>query len=681
MREKKGLITLMLLGNMFLFMSLFGEPTADKKEFFLELHGEKLADEYHWLQDKNNPEVMNYIVQENLYADSVMADTQALQKQLLKEFYSFYEKSKNIIYQEVGKVKYFEKWEEGGFKNLYQKKGVKETKILDMQKISEGQKFAKLIAWKISPDNRYMAYLIDFEGKEIGTLFIKNLKTLDEPADSLYGVSHMFSWGAKSYLFYVSRDYPFQFKRLYRHQTGTAFSEDKLIYENPSETGSVDLIEQDQFIQYIISDRDQSEAWYLNRKKPLSHFKPLFPKRPNTYVYGLYYDTVFMFENDKLFSFPINQPEKTTLIRQFDEQTSLYDYMICKDHIILFEEKWGSQQINCINLKDKDDNYIQFPEETYSISKIDSGNSSQDYFDFTYTSVLKPETTYRYDLKMKKLSIQSQKSFEYYDENDYQSDMIFIESHDGKSIPVSLVYKTDLFNFDGSNPLLLRAYGAYGYSQYPWFEPHLFSLLNRGFIYAVAHVRGGSEMGRQWHTDSIGSLKKNSVLDFISVSEGLIQLKYTSSDKLAIFGRSAGGRLINSVVNKKPSLFAVAISEVPACDGINWMLDRRSDLFNQKEFGDPMIQSDYLNYLEWDPYQTIKNQDYPPMMISAGWNDTRVSYWQPLKLTARLRDRKQDQNILLLKTDIDAGHRGGSSGDTYNRDWAYKYAFILKCLR
>jgi oligopeptidase B len=682
MIEKKVVLKLIYFGLLLVSMRLYGLPETDKKEFFLELHGDKLRDDYHWLQEKNNAEVMFYISQENLYADSIMAETQELQDQLLTEFYSFEEKSSNIVYKEVGNVKYFDKWETGGFRNVYQKKGRKETKILDMEKISNGHRSASLIVWNISPNNQYLAYLVNFNGDHIGTLFIKDLYSMEEPADSLYGVSFMYAWATDSNLFYVTLEFPVKYNKLYNHKIGTDYSEDKLVYENESETGKMELIETDQYIQYVSSDKEQSEAWYIDRNKPLSQFQPMFPKRPNTYTYTIYNNTVIMYDNNQLFSFPVNEPDKITLIKQFDESTYLYDFIIiCNNYLIIFEENDGYQKINCYDVEKKQDYYLQFPDKSYSISKIGTGDFSRDFFDFTYSSLHIPETTYRFDIKKKKMSILSQLSFKNYDENDYQSEKVFINSHDGKQIPVSLFYKKSLMKKDGSNPLLLTAFGAYGFSQHPKFQHQLIASLNRGFIYAIAHVRGGHEMGTQWHNDSIGSFKKNTVLDFISVSEELIQQKYTSSNKLAIMGKGAGGRLINSVLNYKPSLYAVAVSELPACDGVNWLLENNQNaLIHQTEFGNPMVHSDYLNCLEWDPYQTIKKQNYPPMLISTKWNDTFIGYWQALKLTAKLRDMKQDQNLLLLKTEFDGDYWRYSSINKYYEIWAYQYAFILKCL-
>ena len=658
--------------------AIVSPPVPESKIYYHTIYGQQVLDEFFWLQEKTNPEVLDYILKENQYAEDMMAGTQQMQEKLLEEFYSFREKSSISKDIEVQDYFYYIKRDSLGIKNVYRKHKNSENEelVLNLQKQSQAHSFAKLMDWKISPDNKYISFLMDFSGQEIGTLFLKEIKQSSAIQDSLYGVSNMFFWLGNETLYYVSREYPFKFKKLYKHTAKTSFSEDILVTEVTADDSSIDIFEAKDFLHFIKRENSNFEVFYI--EKETEKIAKLMPDRKSHFSYLFNHDYIFLFENETLYITEFMNPQLFRKLKEYDNHSTLITGELCKDYVILFEEKQGAQMINVFDFKSKTDYYIQLPDASYNIWNIDSKSTDKDYFDFSYTSLVKPETHYRYHLKTKQLEIIAQKTFKNYDESLYQTEKIFIDSHDNKKIPVSLVYKKNLFKQDGSNPLFLRAYGAYGYSQYPGFEAHLFSLLNRGFVYAVAHVRGGSEMGKQWHLDSIGQLKSNSVKDYISVTEALITQKYSSEKLITAFGRSAGGRLTASAVNTRPDLYSTAIFEVPATDISSWLTERRDDTHNLREFGDPLDKDDFEFFKIWDPYLSIKAQNYPSILITAGWNDIRVKYSQPVKFGAKLRKTKTDNSLLLIKTDIDAGHRGGSTGNSYLTDWAYKYAFIFK---
>lgn len=664
--------------------SLIAKPIQYPKEAYsIELHGTQIYDDYHWLQDRNDPRVMKYILQENAYSDSFMVDTVLMQKLLMDDFSKYQEINKAEYPIIIGNYTYLSKVDNEGFKNIYRKKNgtEKEELVIDVRSMSQGRGFSRLVHWQISPDQKYVAFTMDFKGNEIGTLYIFSIVDQKLIGDSLENVSHMFFWNDSKTLLYVTREYPFNFKKLYAHEVDRLFSEDQKIYEVIENNGSIDLFADDQFIHFFVSENDSMQAFYQYKHKIKKGFKQLLSKRPANISYLFNEQYIFLIDDQSLSISPINKVNHQRVLRRYDEHTSLFHAELCKETLILFEESEGSQRIYCLNYKTGKITEVKMPDDSYSISNVSRSHHQKDYFDFSYTSLNKTLRYYRYDLKTQQLKLLSETQLKGYQEELYQTEKIYVVSHDQQRIPLTLFYRKDKFKKDGSNPLFLRAYGAYGYSQYPWFESHLISLADLGFVYAVAHVRGGSEMGKQWHTQSIGAGKDHSIKDYISCAELLINQKYTSKGQIAAFGRSAGGRLIAGAVNQKPELFGAAIYEVPACDGLNWMLDRKTDYFNQKEFGDPMNKEDFETYLRIDPYQNVRAQSYPPILLSAAWEDIRVSYWQPLKMTAKLRMLKTDQNPVLIKTRINAGHQGASSSNAYHEDWAFKYAFIMKMLK
>lgn len=664
--------------------SLIAKPIQYPKEAYrIELHGTQIYDDYHWLQDRNDPRVMEYILQENAETDSFMVDTKPLQKQLMDDFSKYKEVSKAEYPTIIGSYTYYSKTDDAGFKNIYrkQKDSMIEELVINVNLMSKDRSFSRLIHWQVSPDQKYVAFTMDFTGNEIGTLFISSIEDQSLINDSLENVSHMFFWSDSKTLFYVTREYPFNFKKLYAHQIDQSFSQDRKHYEITQGNGSIDLFGDDQFIHFMVSENDSIQAFYQYKNKIDKGFLPLLSKRPANISYLFNEQYIFLIDDQSLSISPIKQTEQSRILRRYDDQSSLFNAELCNDYIVLFEEKEGSQKIYCLNYITGSLTEVKMPDESYSIGNVNQTDAKKDYVDFSYTSLSKPQCFYRFEIKTQRLNILSETKLEGYQEDLYHTEKIFVASQDQQLIPLTIFYRKDKLSKDGSHPLLLRAYGAYGYSQYPWFESHLISLADLGFVYAVAHVRGGSEMGKRWHTQSMVSGKANSVNDYISCAEALIDQHYTSKGKVIAFGRSAGGRLVAGVVNQKPELFGAAIFEVPACDGLNWMLDRRTDYFNQKEFGDPMKKEDFEAYLKLDPYLNVSAQYYPPILLSAAWEDIRVSYWQPMKLTAKLRSIKIDKNPVLLKTNINAGHQGASSSSSYHEDWAFKYAFMMKMLK
>jgi oligopeptidase B len=660
-------------------------PKADKKNDFLELHGYKILDEYQWLQIKENPQVREYVDAENEYTNQMMKDTIELQKLLLDEMNSRKSIKKLDRYKTIGEYNYSQK-------NVDDKRGLfrrhqdsqEEEMILNLTELSENLAFFRMITYKVSPNNNFIAYIVDTTGDEIGTLFIKNIEN-NQILSVTNGISHMVEWLDDEYLFYVTKEFPFKEKNLYRHKLHSQPGDDVLVKQIEGEGGITLLKFSKDDVSLIIVDERGDSAETLSKENPLGKFQTIISPQPKAITFAKAEDKIIqMLPQDngetKIVSYPLNQFSKREILRSYPPETAVLNYTIKKDYFIIWEQKDGSAYINCIDRKTNESRYIKFPEPSYNIWEGENPDYELNKYYFTYSSLNTPSRLYEYDIENDVLEIKEETVIDHFDQELYQVEKVFALSHDEKSIPISLVYRTDKFKKDGSNPLFLRAYGAYGYSQDPWFIPQIFSLLDRGFIYAIAHVRGGKEMGQIWHEQGKKLNKLNSFKDFISSAEFLIEEKYTNNDKIVAFGRSAGGMLVTGAINMRPDLFAVALPEVPACDVLNWLHLMNEDFFNRAEFGDPSNKEEFEYMLGWSPYEGIAKQNYPHLFISGGWNDPRVAYWQPLKYTARLRDRKTDDNLLLLEMDTEAGHAGRHGNRDNYESWAFKYAFILKSL-
>lgn len=675
-----------MLGKKFLFgviiflflFSLEGVPIAEKNDYRYKTAGIEINDPYHWMQDRLKPQVMDYILKENAYSDSAMISTQNLQNELFQEMNQYPEIKKKVQGIRFKKFTYYHDTD-GAVDSLYRvdHKGIKHN-ILNLSYYKSKHNFVRMINYQYSPDFKYLAYLIDFTGNEVGTLFVLKVGESEDKADRLFGVSHMFFWDRLNQLFYVTRELPFKFQNIYIHNIKEDFSKDRLLISETSEKGSIDLYKSSDKLHFDVTRDTLIQAYMIRSDRKHTSYHPLMKERKQGSFYLYNNDVIVFIENNCLSLLNINSAKPDRIIKTLGHNTSLFDIKLCGQQLILFEEKEGAQKITNINLRTGQEFEVDFPEKTYTIYNASVDPLNNNILNFCYSSLNTPQISYRYYAQENKLELVEERILDKYNKELYQTDLIFVESRDKQSIPVSLVYRKDKFTGNGDNPLILRAYGAYSYSQFPGFDAYLLPMLDRGFVYAVAHVRGGSERGVQWYKEGIGNGKLNSINDYIAVSEALIKKGYTAQGRIAAFGRSAGGRLIASVINQRPDLFKCAILEVPACDGVNWLIERNNDYFNKSEFGDPEQKEAMDFYLQYDPYQAVKRQNYPALLITAGWNDNRVFYWQPLKLSAKIRDMKTDQNLLLMKTEIEAGHRGGSSADAYYLDWAYKYAFILK---
>ncbi|MFX0115925.1 MAG: S9 family peptidase, partial [Candidatus Hodarchaeota archaeon] len=665
-------------------MKEFNPPVAkiDPKKFIL--HGEEHTDNYYWLRQRENPEVIEYLKAENAYTDTMMKDTEVLQNQLFEEMKGRLKEDDMSAPERAGTYSYYSLTEKNKqYKKYFRKKGddkASDQLLLDLNDLAAGQEYLKLGAFRISPNQEYLAYSIDTKGSEKFTIFIKNLENGELLEERIPNTSFELEWANDNTTIYYSvlndQHRPFE---LYRHTLRTDPKDDVLIHREEDEAFFVNLkkTRSQSFIIMTLKSNTTTEVHYLDADKPESHLRVIHPRQHEMEYYVEHQRSHFVMrtndaaQNFKLMRTPVERPSKGNWeeIISSRESVLLVDFEVFENHLVLHEREDGLKKIRVINLETNDDHYVDFPEEVYTCWKptilelLIQPEFRINLLRFNYSSLVTPNSVFEYnmDTRERKLLKQDEILGEY-DPSNYKTERIAAKASDGKIVYISLVYKKELRK-NGKNPLVLYGYGSYGYSIDPNFFAPRISLLDRGAIYALAHIRGGSELGREWYEDGKLLNKKNTFTDFIACAEHLVEEKYTSNEKLAMMGGSAGGLLMGVVVNMRPDLFKAVVALVPFVDVINTMIDRSIPLtvIEYEEWGNPHEKQFYDYMKSYSPYDNIEAKDYPHIFVEAGLNDPRVQYWEPTKWIAKLRAIKTDNNLLLLKTNMAEGH-GGKSG-------------------
>jgi oligopeptidase B len=660
--------------------------------------GDVRTDNYYWLRDKENPEVIDYIKAENAFTDSVMKPTEALQKKLYDEMLARIKETDLSLPDKHKDFYYYSRTEQGKAYPIFcRKQGsleAPESIVLDMNKVSEGKKFASLGGLDFSPNQTMLAYSIDTLGNERYDLMIKNLGTGDLLADRVVNTDGALAWGNdNATMFYVTRDEaanrPY---KLWRHILGTDSKNDQLVYHEKDSAFSVGIgrTRSEAYIIMQLGSLSTTESWYLDANKPGGDFKLIQARRPDVqYQVDHHGDNFVILTNDgaknfKLVQAPISAPgqENWKEVLPYSDSIFVEGYDIFGDWLVTYERIKGLQQILVVNWKTGDKHFVEFPEPVYATNQGTNIDYNTNILRFGYMSMVTPRSIYDYDMVTRKMELKKQTQvLGGYDPKRYQQERLLAKAEDGALVPISLVYKKGLVK-DGSAPLWLYGYGAYGISTDPWFSSSRISLLDRGFVFAIAQIRGGAEMGRQWYEDGKEMHKKNTFTDFIACAEYLIKEKYTSSAKLVANGGSAGGLLMGAVTNMRPELFKIVVAEVPFIDLINTELDASLPLTVEEweEWGNPNMEADYKYMRSYSPYDNVTAKAYPNMLIEGGLNDTRVSYWEPTKWTAKLRALKTDTNRLLLKIEMGSGHGGVSGRYDQLKDIAFNYAYVFDVL-
>lgn len=678
-------------------MTLPTPPTAATRPYELTLHGHTRIDPYYWLREKSNPEVIAYLEAENAHTEGMMAHTKALQDKLYQEMVGRIQETDSTAPEKRGDYYYYSRTEAGKQYDIHCRKqgslDAPEEIILDLNVVAEAYKYLSLALFKPSPDNRLLAYSLDTEGSEDHTLFFKDLTTGETLSDQVPHVSFTAEWANDNQtIFYTVHNEAWRPYKLFRHRVGTPAIQDEMVFHEPDELFRTFLrkTKDEAYLILILLSFETTEIRYLDADTPTADFRPVHLRQKGLrynveHHQGKFYilsneDAV----NNKVMVAPADAPGKDN----WQEYIAHRDDALIENvepfakHLVIHGREAGLRSLRIIPTNGEEPHNITFPEPVYSYNPNENPEFETNLLRFTYTSLTTAESVYDYNMDTREWALQKRKPvLGGYDPDDYQSERIFATAADGTQVPISLVYRKGMER-TGRTACLLYGYGSYGASIDPAFNSNRLTLLDRGMIFAIAHIRGGQEMGRAWYDQGKYLNKKNTFTDFIAAAQHLINEKYTSSDRLAILGRSAGGLLIAAAVTIAPELFHVAVAGVPFVDVVTTMLDASIPLTTNEweEWGNPQDESYYHYMLSYSPYDNTTTRDYPNLLITAGLNDPRVQYWEPAKWAARLRALKTDSNRLLLKVHMGAGHFSSSGRYNYLKDIALEFAFILDCL-
>ncbi len=672
-------------------------PVAEQRPYSYERHGYTISDPYHWLKDQSYPkiddeDVLDYLKEENKWFEQNMAGQKALTNELFKEMKARIKEDESSVPQKDGDWIYWTAFDEGAqYKKWYRKPaaGGDDILILDENALAEGKEYFRLGAFSVSPDGKLLAYSYDDNGSERFDVHFRVLSTGEELPDVIPGTLSSLVWSADSKnLLYGLANENWRTDNARLHVLGTDIKDDLELYKEEQDgfTVGIGLTQSEKFIVIATGDNETSEVRLVPTDNPTAEQVLISPrKKGREYSVEEHDGTLYILTNDEHVNFRLatasldNPGEWTTLIAGSDE-FYLTDMTAFKNFYVTEGRENGLDQIDIWSYDSSIKERIKFPEASYNAGLDDNPEYDVSKLRLSYESMVTPDTVYDFTLAngtLETLKVQEIPSG--YDAEEYTTERLTIKARDGAMVPVSLVYKNGT-KLDGSAPLHLYAYGAYGYAVPPSFSTTRLSLVDRGFVYAIAHIRGGDDLGRDWYLQGKLMQRTNTFNDFVDVAKGLADKGYTSKGRISASGGSAGGELMGAVVNSDPALWGAVVAHVPFVDVLNTMLDESLPLTPGEwpEWGNPITDKAAFEYIRsYSPYDQVSAQDYPPMLITGGLNDPRVTYWEPAKWTAKLRTTKTDDNILLLKTNMGAGH-GGKSG-RWNRieEVAEEFAFIL----
>ena len=683
-------------------------PRADKRPRVETWHGYEKRDDYHWLKAPNWQEVMHdpsllpaeiraFLEGENAYHEAVMADTRALQDKLFAELKGRIKEDDSSVPAPDGVYDYYSSYVTGGQHPRYCRKprgkDGPEQLLLDGNELAKGREYFRFGGIDLSPDQNLIAWSFDGNGSEFYELHVRDAATGTEHKDVLENTAGEATWtaGGRSY-FYTLQDDNHRPLKTFRHHLGTEQSADTLIYEE-KDTGKftgVGKTNSEKWITISIHDHDTSEIWLIDAENPDDKPRIVAPR-----VEGIEYDVEhradqFIIrtneggaEDYKLVTAPVSDPRKENWQDLIPHRPGIFivSYIVLKDWLIRMERENALPRIVVRNMESGEEHAIAFDEEAYSLGFGEMREFDTNTLRFTYSSPTTPAQVYDYDMKTRSRVLRkTQEVPSGHDPSHYVTRRLMAHAHDGETIPVTLLYRKDA-KLDGSEPVWLYGYGSYGISMPAGFNTNILSLVNRGFIYATAHIRGGQEKGRRWYTDGKMEKKQNTFRDFVSVAKFLIDKGYTTKGNIVAQGGSAGGMLMGAVANMAPELFRGIVAEVPFVDVLTTMLDDTLPLTPPEwpEWGNPIESKQaYENILAYSPYDRVEAKAYPNILAVGGLTDPRVTYWEPAKWVARLRELKTDDNLLLFKTNMGAGHGGASGRFDRLKEVAFVYAFGLK---
>lgn len=669
-------------------------PSAPRRPHPITQHGCTRNDDYFWMRERDNPEVIAHLAAENAYADAMLAHTNTLQQQLFAEMKGRIKEQDMSVPAKDGEYFYYTREEEGRQYPIHCRKhsslDAPEEILLDENALAAGHDYFRVGNFEVSPDHRRLAYAIDTAGSELYTLHIKDLDTGDVLADCISNTYYGLEWANDNRtLFYITLDDAKRPYKVFRHTLGDDAANDALMLHEPDDRFWINL-NKSSSKDYIIAHLgafDNGEVRVLRADQPDGAFTMIQPRKKGIeYSIDHAGDHFYMLTNEdapnfKLMAAPAESPSRKHWreVLPHRPHVLLEWQMHFKNHLVRFEREGGMRRIRICNHDGTNEREVAMPEPAFAVWPVGNAEFGSDTLRFAYQSMITPVQIVDVDLTSgawtvrKELEIPSG-----YDKTQYVTERIEAIAKDGKRVPISLAYKKGV-PLDGSAPLVLYGYGAYGASIEPWFNTRHLSLLDRGVIFARAHIRGGAEMGRAWYDEGRLLHKKNTFTDFIACAEHLIAQRYASAERLGAWGASAGGLLMGAITNLRPDLFKAVLAEVPFVDVVSTMSDASIPLTAMEwdQWGNPDDERFFDYLLSYSPYDNVEAKVYPHILATAGLNDPRVQYWEPAKWVAKLRACKTDDNWLLLKTNMGAGHGGASGRFDALTEEAFQYAFFL----
>lgn len=678
-------------------MSKVTPPVAEKVPFELEKHGDVRVDNYYWLNNREDQKVIDYLNAENAYYEEMTAHTKAFQEDLFQEMKSrIKEDDESVPYFKNGYY-YITRFEKGKDYPIYsRKKGsldAPEEILFDCNEMAEGHSYFNLGGLNVSPDNNLVAFGVDYVSRRQYTIQVKNLKTGEIYPEKITNTTGGSSWANDNKTLFYTRNNEVTLRsdKIYKHKLGESPESDQLVYEEKDDTYNT-FVYKEKSQKYLLigsSSTVSDEYRYLDANNPDGEFTVL-QKRERGLEYGVsYYDGKFYIvtnkdnaTNFKLVTCPENKTSKenwTDLIPH-REDVLLEGIDIFKNYLVISERSGGLSKLRIRSWDTSTDYYLPFDSETYTAYTTSNVEFDTDVVRFGYQSMTTPASVMDFNMTTQEKTLLKEQEVPggTFDKNNYVEERIWATAEDGTKIPMSVVYRKGMEK-NGKNPVLQYAYGSYGYTIDPYFSTTRLSLLDRGFIFVLAHIRGGQYMGRQWYEDGKMLKKMNTFTDFVDCSKHLIAEKYTSAEHLYAQGGSAGGLLMGVVINIAPELYNGVVSQVPFVDVVTTMLDDSIPLTTGEydEWGNPNDKEYYDYMLSYSPYDNVKAQAYPNMLVTTGLHDSQVQYWEPAKWVAKLRDMKTDDNLLFMDTNMDAGHGGASGRFESLKETAKVYSFLL----
>jgi oligopeptidase B len=665
---------------------------AEKKSKTTKIHGETLVDDFFWLREKSNPQVLAYLQSENAFTAEVMKPTEALQEQLYKEMVGHIKETDLSVPYRWGNYFYYTRTEQGKQYPIYCRKqgglDAREEVILDQNELAKGMKFFSISAFVVSDDSNLLAYSTDTTGYRQYTLQIKDLRTgalLPEKFERVGSVM----WATDNKTLFFSTEDPVTKRsdKFFRHVLGSDKTD--LVYEEKDELFDISGgRSRDKAMIFIGSyAKTSTEFRYIPADKPAAEAKIILGRQPDHEYDVDHHGDLFYIRTNKgaknfrVVTAPVADPAEKNWKEFIAHQPAIKieELNFFASNVVVSEWEAGLQKLRVVDLKSRKSHRIEFPEPVYAANVDVNKEFNTNVVRYKYQSLVTPGSIFEYDMNKQQSTLLKETEVPGgFDKKNYASERIFATASDGARIPLSVVYRRSV-KMDGKAPLLLYGYGSYGATMEPTFSSNRLALLDRGVIFVIAHIRGGGELGEEWREAGRMMTKMNTFTDFIASAEHLIKNRYTSTDRLVIQGGSAGGLLVGAVTNMRPDLFKAVVAEVPFVDVLNTMLDATLPLTTSEyiEWGNPNEKPAFEYMKKYSPYDNISARNYPAMLVKVSLNDSQVPYWEGAKLVAKLRATKTDSNPLLLKTNMGAGHGGSSGRYDYLREVAFNYAYML----